>query len=213
MGTILTMVILFFGYLLSFARHENRGNSWNKENQGETEVRYELNTFTASSDYYLLNNVTLPIADGTTQIDHILISRFGIFVIESKHYKGWIFADRNIPQWTQTLYKKRFKFQNPIFQNHKHMTAVAKLLDFLPAENIHSMVVFTGNAVFKTLQPEGVFLLREMNAHIANFSDTVITENRMQFCVGRLECCRKPPTQQTEIDHIAYLHRRFGNAL
>ncbi|SRR5690554_4974864 len=41
--------------------------------------------------YILLNDLTLPDQDGgTTQIDHVLLSPFGVFVIESKNYKGWI---------------------------------------------------------------------------------------------------------------------------
>ncbi len=36
------------------------------------------------SDYTLVRNVTLPTDDGTTQIDHIVVSRFGIFVVETK---------------------------------------------------------------------------------------------------------------------------------
>src|SRR5271154_6801059 len=33
--------------------------------------------------------------DGITQIDHVLVSRLGIFVMETKDYKGWIFARRD----------------------------------------------------------------------------------------------------------------------
>ena len=43
-------------------------------------------------DYHLIKNITLPTGDGTTQIDHILVSRFGVFVIETKNMKGWIFG-------------------------------------------------------------------------------------------------------------------------
>ena len=45
--------------------------------------------------YILLNDLTLPDQDGgTTQIDHVLLSPFSIFVIESKNYKGWILVVR-----------------------------------------------------------------------------------------------------------------------
>lgn len=39
-------------------------------------------------DHHLLNHLTLPVGDGTTQIDHVLVSRFGVFVIETKDYRG-----------------------------------------------------------------------------------------------------------------------------
>lgn len=43
--------------------------------------------------YTTLNNITIPTANGTTQIDHVVVSRHGIFVIETKNMKGWIFGD------------------------------------------------------------------------------------------------------------------------
>ena len=43
--------------------------------------------------YTLINDVTLPDEQGgTTQIDHIVLSPFRVFVIETKNYKGWIFG-------------------------------------------------------------------------------------------------------------------------
>src|SRR6185312_4271363 len=160
------------------------------ENCGEAAVRRALTEHFPSSDYHLLNNVTLPTSDGTTQIDHILVSRYGIFVIESKHYAGWIFADAKSPQWTQVLYQTRYKFQNPLHQNRKHVAAVAHLLEFLDTSQLHSLVVFTGDAKIKTAIPSGVLALTQLATYVTNFHDEVLSENRMQFCVGRLECCR-----------------------
>ncbi|EIA1300435.1 NERD domain-containing protein, partial [Vibrio vulnificus] len=73
------------------------------------------------SDYTLVRNVTLPTDDGTTQIDHIVVSRFGIFVVETKNMKGWIFGSKSQKQWTQKVYRHSSKFQNPLHQNYKHV--------------------------------------------------------------------------------------------
>jgi Nuclease-related domain len=56
------------------------------QNRGEAKLSSALKRRFVGPDYHLLNHVTLPTKDGTTQIDHILISRFGIFVIETKDY-------------------------------------------------------------------------------------------------------------------------------
>lgn len=54
--------------------------------------------------YHRINNVTLPKNNGmTTQIDHIIVSVFGIFVIETKNYKGWIFGNEKQEKWTQVI--------------------------------------------------------------------------------------------------------------
>jgi hypothetical protein len=62
------------------------------QNSGEALVSRELLSRFGPPDYHLMNHVTIRMDDGTTQVDHILVSRFGVFVIESKNYNGWIFA-------------------------------------------------------------------------------------------------------------------------
>jgi restriction system protein len=66
--------------------------------------------------YHLMKNVTLPTEDGTTQIDHIIVSIYGVFVVETKNMKGWIFGSPNQKMWTQQIYKHKNKFQNPLHQ-------------------------------------------------------------------------------------------------
>jgi hypothetical protein len=139
-----------------------------------------------------------------------LVSRFGVFVIETKDYKGWIFANSQHAQWTQVLFKVKFRFQNPLVQNRLHLKAVGELLDFLPADAIQSLVVFAGEAEFKTDKPSGVFSIPELLDHLRSCNDEVMTTNRMQFCVGRLETARLAVTGRTDLDHVSYLRQRHG---
>jgi hypothetical protein len=155
--------------------------------------------------------VTLPLREGTTQIDHILVSRFGLFVIETKDYRGWIFAGPSDRYWTQVLYRAKFRFQNPIRQNDTHARAVRALLDFLPPDSIRSIVVFTGNAEFKTAVPDGVFTLAGFLTYVQNQTTEVMSINRVQFCVGRLETARLSITKVTDVEHVQRLRRRYGN--
>jgi hypothetical protein len=157
-----------------------------------------------------LNNVTIPFQDGTTQIDHILLSTKGIFVIETKNYSGWIFGDENSKQWTQVLYRTKSSFQNPIHQNFLHVKVIDQLLDFLPQGQIHSIVVFTGTGQFKTPVPDGVVYLNQLPDFLKKFQTDTISVNRVEFCVGRLECKRYEVTKMTDIQHRAYLAQKFG---
>jgi restriction system protein len=207
---VITFLASFLCLLLGFSI--GRWRQRIADNRGEAAIRRVLQVHFSSPAYHLLNNVTLPVEDGTTQIDHILVSRFGVFVLESKHYTGWLYGHARGPQWTQVIYKTHYKFQNPIHQNRKHVLAVSKLLDFLPDDMVHPIVVFTGDAIFKTPRPDGVLALAELQAHIESFDVQVLSDNRLQFCVGRLECSRKALTGQTDIDHAAYLRRKFGDA-
>ncbi len=67
-------------------------SSWFKGLIGEFKVNLALKLGLSGEKYLLLKNVTLPTEDGSTQIDHIVVSQFGVFVIETKNYTGWIFG-------------------------------------------------------------------------------------------------------------------------
>ena len=197
---------LFIGYW--FGRYRSRSFSF--QNRGEALLTSEIQANFKAPDFHLLNHITLKLKDGTTQIDHILVSRFGVFVIETKTYKGWIFANPKQATWTQVLYRSKFRFQNPIFQNSLHVRAVERLLDFLPAEAIKSAVVFTGQAEFKTDIPSGVYTIQEFIGYLRSFTKEVVSINRLQFCVGRLETARLSITGKTDIEHVQNLQRNHG---
>ena len=180
------------------------------QNHGEALLSKTLQKHFGTIDYHLLNHITLKHGDGTTQIDHILVSRFGVFVIETKDYTGWIFANADHATWTQATFRDKYKFQNPIHQNYGHVLAVQALLDFVPSTAIHSVVVFVGDAEFKTDVPAGVFTLPKLIEYLRDCTEEVLSLNRMQFCVGRLETERLFVSSKTDLDHVQDLQRRYG---
>lgn len=190
--------------------YSGRRKSQREENQGEAIVRKNLIEYCKQSTAFCLNNITLAYKDGSTQVDHILITQNGVLVIETKHYSGWIFAHEKQKEWTQIIFKFKKRFQSPIFQNLKHVRAVQQLLDFIPRDHVQSLVVFTGEAEFKTAMPPGVIHANELTRYIDNLRAGSISENRVQFCVGRIECKRFELTEQTDIDHQAYLEKKYG---
>jgi len=151
------------------------GSAWFKGLLGEFKVRVITDFYLPGKDYYPLHNVVLKTPDGTTQIDHILVSPFGVFVIETKNYKGWIFGDSRSRNWTQSLFGKKYSFQNPLRQNYKHVKAVESVLGVDP-KVIHSVVVFTGNSKFKTLLPQNVTDLGSFLPYIKSKKEVVLSE-------------------------------------
>ena len=204
---------LLAGFVLGRVRSSRASSDSTFQNRGEALLTALVQANFGSPDYHLMNHVTLKLQHGTTQIDHVLVSRFGVFVIETKDYKGWIFGAPNQPNWTQVLFWLRFKFQNPMIQNSRHIRAVQDLLDFLPPSAIMSVVVFTGDAKFKTPIPPGVFYATEVVAYLRNVTDEVMSLNRVQFCVGRLETTRLAISGETDIEHVRYVQRRHGAAV
>jgi Nuclease-related domain len=204
-AAIAVLVALVIGFALG--RHRTRIF----QNRSEARVSRALNSRFIAPNYHLLNHVTLRLKNETTQIDHVLVSRYGVFVIETKDYKGWIFAGQNDRFWTQVLYRAKFKFQNPIRQNYRHVCAIQELLDFLPPDAIQPIVVFTGDAEFKTTIPDGVFTLAEFLAYVDRQTTEIMSANRVQFCVGRLETARLAITRTTDVEHVQQLRSRYGN--
>jgi len=203
------LIALAVGFVIGRYR-ASRATSF--QNRGEALLSGVALTNFGPPDYHLMNHVTLQMNDGTTQVDHILVSRFGVFVIETKDYKGWIFANANQSNWTQLLFEWKFKFQNPIFQNMRLVRAVQGLLDFLPPGVIKSVVVFTGKAKFMTETPQGVFSISGLIEYLREQTVEVMSLNRVQFCVGRLETARLAISGKTDVEHVQSLERRHGSA-
>ena len=107
---------------------------------GEKKVSVVLATL-PNSDYIILNDVMLPTEKGSTQIDHIVVSLYGIFVIETKNYKGWITGSSYAEQWTKNMYGKKYKFYNPIRQNYGHIKNLSTILG-LSEEKFISLLLF-----------------------------------------------------------------------
>ncbi|MDE6769324.1 MAG: NERD domain-containing protein [Muribaculaceae bacterium] len=95
-------------------------------------------------DAIVLNDVLLPVAKGrTSQIDHIVISTRGIFVIETKSLSGKISGSEHSQYWTQHLYSQTRQIYNPLLQNKGHIRALSRMFPNLDADLFISIVVFT----------------------------------------------------------------------
>lgn len=206
MEIVLSVAVFSYtvGYLIGKAKARY------SENIGEQLVNKILNKHFAKEEYHLLKNVTLPISGGTTQIDHVLVSTKGVFVIETKHYSGWIFGSPKQQKWTQTIFKVKNKFQNPIYQNYKHIKELNRYFDFVPERSFKSIIVFTGDAKFKTQMPENVLYSDNLVSHINKFDEEIISLNRVFFIIGKLEFFRKEISYKTDKEHVDYLRKKLG---
>lgn len=174
---------------------------------GEALVRLASRLRLSKDIYRSFHNVTLQTPDGTTQIDHVIVSPFGIFVIETKNMKGWIFGGEQAAQWTQNIFGKSYKFQNPLRQNYKHVKALEATLDVSP-DVIHSIVVFSGECVFKTAMPANVVQGGGFVRFIKSFQYQVFSDDQVKEMSGLIETGRLPPTLATRRQHSSNLQTR-----
>lgn len=164
-------------------------------------------------EYILLNNCTIPDQEqGTTQLDHILISPYGVFIIETKNYTGWIFGSARQKQWTQKIYKKSYKFQNPLHQNYKHMKVLEMILsDILEPKYLHSVIVFTPRSEFKTEMPENVFRGKAWINYVKSFNEEVISSMKQKRIHYRIEKEILESSWKTDRQHVEYLKQKSKN--
>lgn len=177
---------------------------------GELAVNVHVKLYLKEPKYILLNDLTLPDGQGsTTQIDHILLSPNGIFVIETKNYKGWIFGGERQKMWTQKIYKKSYRFQNPIHQNYKHMKVLESVLsDIVSPEFMHSIIVFMPDAEFKTAMPTNVYRGASWTNYVLTLKDDVISLTQLMRIQLRLEKEILEKSWKTNREHVAQLKQR-----
>jgi hypothetical protein len=145
------LVILFF--VLSLFAPKIKGCF------GEKSVAFFLSRLDETK-YKTINNIMLKIGDKTTQIDHVVVSNYGIFVIETKNYKGWILGNEFDDYWKQVIYKRKEKLHNPIKQNYGHIQALKEVCKEFPDLNYISIVAFTTKADLKiTAKTEVVYTI------------------------------------------------------
>ena len=180
---------------------------WGKGQMGELFVRFMLRLRLDKTVYLPLHNVTLATLDGSTLIDHVLVSRFGIFSIETKNMQGWIFGSERQAEWTQKIYKRSFKFQNPLRQNYKHTQALESTLQ-VPPDSVHSVIVFVGGSTFKTDMPANVTYGGGCADYILSFTQPVFSDAQVQALLQRLQTGRMAPTRATHDQHVQHLKER-----
>ena len=173
---------------------------------GETVINVAMWLKLDKDVYHRLNNITLPLTNGgSTQIDHVIVSVYGIFVIETKNYKGWIFGNEKQRQWTQVIMGRKYKFQNPLRQNYLHIKTLAELLA-LDTSYFHSMIAFIGECELKTRDelPEHV-LTSGMASYVKKQQEMLLTEDEVKAIVEQIESNRFSKSWRTNRAHKAYL--------
>jgi hypothetical protein len=157
----------------------------------ESRVRRLLASGLERNLYTVFNGLVVPSGGGTTPIDHVVVSKFGIFVIESQYVRGWISGGEFQEQWKQGLLRRSLRFANPMHRNRVQAEALQQLLGY-PPNVFHRLVVLAGQKGFKSRVPENVLpperllaQMRKKTRHLlspeqADHAIRVIDESRLR---------------------------------
>lgn len=178
---------------------------------GELGVKIAAAIALPPNRYYKLHNVILPTERGTTQIDHILVSKYGIFVVETKFMKGWIYGGQYDKEWTQKFPRSSYKFQNPLRQNFAHTKALEAILPDIKHDTIHSVVSMCGEHKIKTPMPDNVTRGVRYISYVRRFRDVVFTEQQVKSIIETVESLRLPSIKANKKAHAESLRKRHHN--
>ena len=145
-------------------------------NLGEQEVNKILSKI---KGYKLLSDIMIKNEKGTSQIDHILIGKKGVFVIETKDYSGLIYGEEYSKYWTQVINRTSNKFYNPIRQNYGHVKSLERCIK--RNDIFISVVVFTNKSKLKKVKTETpVIQLNKLKRYIKRYkSDIRLSKNEI----------------------------------
>lgn len=141
---------------------------------GEKAVARHLSNL-PDDKYIPLNNIMLNTDHGLTQIDHVVLSIYGIFVIETKNYSGWITGNEYSDKWVKNMYGTKYKFRNPIKQNYGHTMALMQTLKITDKDCFIPIVVFTNSAELKLNTKSLVIYLHELDNCILAFHTRIFS--------------------------------------
>lgn len=150
---------------------------------GELRVARQLKRLD-TNEYKLLNDITIKYKTYTTQIDHILLSTFGIFVIETKALTGKIITSKD--KWLQCKNGKKVEIINPYKQNDYHIDILEKISG-ISKNKFVSLVVFTEDEVeLDDTYNFGILNLNTLNPHILKANLPIISSQELVFLVRKI---------------------------
>jgi restriction system protein len=156
---------------------------------GEWRVNRMLRGLPAEK-YRVLPNLLIPDGiGGLTQIDHLVVSRFGLFVIETKNWDGWVFGSEKEAKWKITYRGgARSDVPNPLRQNWGHAQAVLRLVEVLGVapSSVHNVVFLSPQATLKKGPIPGV-VQQGLCAHLMGYREHLMSDDVVDQVAGVLE--------------------------
>ncbi len=144
--------------------------------------------------YRVYNDILIRNGNYTTQVDHVIISRYGVFVIETKNIHGKVYGTGKSEYWSQYLpdqgYKRygftqKHKVRNPLWQNAGHIRSLRRSVfgDDVP---IYGIVVFPTETDLNINVDQPVLNMWDVIPYIKTIRNVVLSEEQMEDYCQRL---------------------------
>jgi restriction system protein len=168
---------------------------------GEAKTRLSQKIFLDSKVYSSFTNFIIKDELGSTQIDHIIVSKYGIFVVETKEWTGWIYGSERAEKWTQNIFGNKTQILNPLRQNYRHTMSLSKYLE-IAHEKLKPIVMIWGDCEFKTKMPVNVIRggIQGTADYVKSFSEVLFTDQEV------IDICNKLKSGKAEMNLLSGWH-------
>ena len=134
-------------------------------------------------NYRVFHNITFMDGEKSVQIDHIVVSVYGIFVIETKNYSGTIYGKEDSGSFIQYIGKKKNEFYSPIKQNRGH---IYSLTNVIGNYKYVSIVAFSGSAKLKVESTTYVNYIGGIRKHIKSYRQALYSIEEVNEICGKI---------------------------
>ncbi|SIS83182.1 nuclease-related domain-containing protein [Alicyclobacillus vulcanalis] len=175
---------------------------------GEQAVRSQLKRI-GNSNCLVVHNLMVPRHDGngTSQIDHVVVFRGGLAVIETKNWAGRVYGKGSDRTWTITLGRRKYRNENPILQNKGHIKSLKAVVGGdIP---IYNVVVFTRRTDLRLQGVQDAAVLRP--GQLAEFLTSkcdILTEDQMR-CIHQQLVKANITDSRARKQHVTNLRRQW----
>lgn len=153
--------------------------------KGERAVNDVLSSL--GKNYVLMKSVLLPTKTGSTELDHVVVSVYGIFVIETKNYSGTVKGDENSKNWIHTDKKGNQRdMYSPIKQNAGHIGTLRRAINLNESAFI-PIVVFSGTAKLEIKSKSHVVQLNQLRDVVLSYKNKMYTKKEVKEIVKNIK--------------------------
>ncbi len=178
--------------------------------QGERFTNYHLRPL-LRNDEYLLTNLLIPLKNGrTTEIDSVIISRKGIFCIETKNWAGQIYGNDTDEYWDQIYddpYKANRRPKNPVIQNERHCSVLDHI--FHGHFTVEGAVIFVNDNAEYYVKSPSCYTIIDFKQYYRRLPETQLTIDEVKQVFEKLK--RHLATQEQLDKHKERINKEYNN--
>ncbi|WP_234401345.1 nuclease-related domain-containing protein [Pseudoalteromonas sp. T1lg23B] len=136
-------------------------------------------------NYFALGKVRLGTRNHVLDVDELIVSKFGVFVVQYQRQAGAIWVDSHSEYWTQSIDDERHYFENPFDALNKKIAVLRELLDI--NTHIYGCVVFPKDVYFRTPMPNEVCTYLDAPGHIQAHNTVCFNDEQIEQITLQIE--------------------------